>query len=237
MGELGALGEPGRARRVEDRDVVVGVDVGVGEGGRRCVGVDHLVPAIDATREVALGAHGEQVERCVGSDVVEDRQHALDTLVVGDEHLGLRVAEAVGHLGWSPPRVHPDCCGADRRDRPVGHDPFRIVAHRDGDPVTRADPVDVAQVVREGAGPCADLGVAVALVLVDDVRLVAMELGELPDRSHVGWGVLEHSHRITPYLDLGDTEPAPGCRQLSPGLIEIVEHAAESVRTNPTRRN
>ena len=62
VGELGALRVAGRARRVEDRGVVVGIDGGVGQAGRRGLGVDDVVPPGGVVGEVAVGAHGDHVQ-------------------------------------------------------------------------------------------------------------------------------------------------------------------------------
>ena len=78
---------------------------------------------------------------CSGASLrrpVEQRQRPLQALVVGDQHLGAGVGEAVLHLRRRPPRVHPDDGGADRGDRPVADHPLRVVAHRQGDAVAGA---------------------------------------------------------------------------------------------------
>ena len=230
VGQLRTLRVAGRARRVEDRGVVVGVDGGVGQGVRRGVRVDDVVPPGGIVGQLAVGAHRDHVQRGDGPQPLEHRQHALQPLVVGDEHLRPGVGEAVLHLRRRPPRVHADDSGADRRGRPVADHPFRVVAHRQRDPVTGPDAVLVAQVVGQGTYPCLDLGVRVTLVLVDDVGLVGVGRRHLPDRPHVRGSAGEDPHRHVAHDDLGHGEHGAGCGQVGASSAEVFDHGCDVTR-------
>ena len=112
VGQLGTLREAGRARRVEDRGVVVGVDVGRGQLGRRSGGGHDVRPADAVGGQVAIGAHRDERERVLRAEAVEHGQDALDALVVGDQHLGARVVRpysisGVVHHAFSPTTAAP----------------------------------------------------------------------------------------------------------------------------------
>ena len=226
MGQLGALGEAGRARRVEDRDVVVGVDVGVGQPGRGAGGIDRRRPS--ATQSSGSSRSERTAITCSGASSrrpSSSGQHPLEALVVGDQHLGPGVGEAVLHLRRRPPGVHPDDGGADRRDRPVADDPLRVVAHGQRHPVAGADAVHVAEVVGERPHLGVDLGVRVALVLVHDVDRDRRTAPSSP-RAPASFGGACSNTRIgmSRTVDLGHGEGGAGGRQLVPGDAQVIDH-------------
>ncbi len=226
VGELGALREAGGARGVEDGGVVVGVDGGVGQGGRGGGTVHHVGPAHGVGRQGAVGAHGDDVQRATGAHVVEHLLEALEALVVGDEHLGAAVGEAVLHLGGGPPGIHAHHGRADRHGCPVGRDPLGIVAHGDGHAVALDHAVGVAQQMGQRPYVGVDLGIGVVLVLVHHVRLVAVERGHLPQHPHAGRCRGEGLHGDAPDLDLLDLEGAPGAGEFLACSAVVVDHPA-----------
>ena len=87
--ELGTFREAGGARRVEDRRVVVGVDV-----RRRATRPGRPPPSRRPSERrssgsVAIGAHGDDVHRVRDTHAhrVQDVADPLEALVVDDEHL------------------------------------------------------------------------------------------------------------------------------------------------------
>ena len=129
MRELRPFGKPRGARRVEDRDVVIGIDRGVGQRVWGRAGVDDIGPVVGTVGKWHVTAHHQEMEGQVGANLVENRDCQGRPLTVDDEHLGLGVFEAVGHLGRGPPRVHADQRSAQRCHRPVRHHPLGVVAH------------------------------------------------------------------------------------------------------------
>ncbi len=129
VGDRGALGLAGRARRVEDREDVVLVDGDVGERAR-VVGDEQLHPG---TRHAVglVEVHHEDVLE--GGDVLDDVVDDHPPLRVAEEHLGPRVAEREVQLLGLPPRIQRHARGADARTRPEHHHPLDRVRgeHRD----------------------------------------------------------------------------------------------------------
>ena len=198
------------------------------QGRRRAVDAHDVGPSRRdrgrIVRQLTIRAHGDHVERRRGAQPRQDRDRPLEALVVGDQHLRSGVGEAVLHLGTRPPGVHADHRGTERHDGPVGDDPLRVVAHRDRDPVAALDATRVAEIVGERARHGADLGERVALVLVDDVRLVAVQRRQLPDRPHRGRRRVEDPHRDAAHVDLFHRERPARCDHLLPDSSVVLDH-------------
>ena len=163
MGELGALGEPGGARRVEDRHVVVGIDVGGRKVGRRRRRIDDVAPAAGVGGQVAIGADADHVQR---------RPRSGGRRAPAAPARGARRRRSAPWAAESPRPysssgvVHqaltPDDGGAEDGHGPVADHPLRVVAHRQRDPVAAPDPVVVTQPVGERTHLGGDLGVGVS---------------------------------------------------------------------------
>ncbi len=167
VGEQGALGATGRARRVEHGDDVVAPDPDDGVGVDR--GTCHQI----VQGHVGRGAsHADQRDAGRAAVVGEP----LDALVVEDRHAGVGVGEGVGQLGPDPPGVHGGGDGAAQLGGPHRHGVLGQVAHADRDPVARHHPEGVLQLAGQAQGPVADVGEGVALVVVDHVDEVGVAL-------------------------------------------------------------
>ncbi len=164
VGRDRALGMAGGARRVEDGGVVVGVDGPPPAWPSRA-------PGRPRGDRPPAGAVRRTAPRPCGCRAVEGALGSLGPLLVGDEHLGARVLEAVDHLVGGPPRVERD---GDRADRDGGHvrgDPLGVVAHADGDPVALGHAVALDEQGTDGVGLRHDVGEGEPLVLVDEEGL------------------------------------------------------------------
>ena len=156
------LGLTGRAGRVHDRRVVVGVDVDVGGSGGSS-------PARASTNVSLLGSVGRADQddartacsaRC-GSNRSSRSSSANSS--TAPESRGRRPARA------GPPRVERDGDGAERHGRPERRRPLGRVARRDRDAVALAHAVAPAM-PRPGPAPGVRLGERDPLILVDEVR-------------------------------------------------------------------
>ena len=200
MGAERALGLAGRARRVEDRRVVLGLERHDGHLGldRSPIGAEDLLEAIDPGS--ALPGLGP------GDDHPGSGPEAFEPLAVDEHHSRPAVAEPVLELGCRPPRVE----GHDDRTRdcgrPEGQGPFGVVAHRDGDPVALLD----AEVGGQPPSQRGDLTVVLverrAFVLVDEERRVAVQPAQLEDASQRRRCVLPYTRRHSADLELVDLE-------------------------------
>ena len=123
MGAHRTLGLPGRARRVEDGGVVLGLDRHVGQGDVGLGGSHQLGEGDDRHRRTGQGRtgtavlvgdhHGPQV-----GQIGQMGRQAIETGRVDEGHLGPRVGQPVVELGARPPRVEGHDHAAGRRPRP-----------------------------------------------------------------------------------------------------------------------
>jgi hypothetical protein len=185
----------GRARRVEDGGIVVGADLD-GRHGR--AGRDDVLEPLGARRQWARrphhdGADAERVERAFGP---------LGPFLVGDEHAGARVLQAVGELVDGPPGVERHGDGPDRGDRGERRDPFGVVAHADGDAVTLLHVVPVDQRIGDGVDLGHDVVERQPLVLVDEEDPVAARAGQVEQGAQRRQGVLVDLRRSAEHVDL-----------------------------------
>ena len=113
MGGDGALGPAGGARRVEDHRGVVLGDVRVGEVGGGGAGelAEAVQPRVVGQADVGGRAVDEEHVLEVGRQV-ERAGDALEALLVGHEHLGAGVLQAVLDLVGGPPPVEAHEDGA-----------------------------------------------------------------------------------------------------------------------------
>ena len=156
---------------------------------------------------------------------IANRQQALQPLAVAQRDPGRRVVQCVRHLVGRPPGVHTDRDRPDRNARPVEQHPFRVVAHRDGDAVTRLDTLRHE--------PRADRGhvavrarIAPALVLVDEVVGVGVCPRREPDVAERRWRGCERAQAHAADVDLADLEGRARARELVPGLVQLGVHRA-----------
>ena len=165
------------------------------------------------------------MQRIHCTELVEHRCHSLDPFAVGNQHLGVRVGEAVLHLVRSPPGIHADARCAEGNDRPVAEDPLGVVAHRHGHAIAAPDTVLFAQVVSQRLDDRIRLGVGEPLIFEHDVVAVGVAAREFPHKPHRRRRRLEDPHRDPPDLDLFHRELRTWCCQFFPRFFKLHEHA------------
>ena len=133
--ERGALRPPCGARRVQDREQVIFVDV-VGRQRPRVVAEQQLAAGPGDTIGFVQIRHEYVLEL---RQRVHSMAHRLPPLRVAEQQLGARVAQSELELVGLPPRVQWHDHGADRRRRPPQHHPLDVVRRDDGDAVAVAD--------------------------------------------------------------------------------------------------
>ncbi len=180
-----ALRPAGRARRVHDRGVVLGLDLDVGQrrGGK--------APDV-----------GEHV---LDRGLAHVRLQAFQAFVIRDQHAGAGVGQPVRQLVSRPPCVQRHDDRADAARRPERHRPLRQVAHGDGDAVALLH-AKRHQVRGERVHDLVYLRVGVAAVLVDDERVRAVHRAQLPDRADRRRRVLEDLEHLSAYVHFFDIE-------------------------------
>ncbi len=225
MRRHGTLRVAGGARGVEDRDVVVGIDLDVGQRRARR---EQVFQCDDLERVVGpgLGVFAD------GDDLGGDRSgfgrtHPVQSVGVGDHDLRAGVVEREHHLVGLPPGVHRDGDRTHRGDRGEGSDPLRVVAHGDRHPVAVGD----AEVVHEGVADLADQlehpRHRPALVLEDD-EVVGASGGGSEQMAHVRRRSGEHLGRHTEDVDLLDLEPCTWRAHLRARFLECHRHGCPS---------
>ena len=176
MGQLRALRPACRARGVKYAGIVVGLDRRHGQlggAGDRIRPLDRL----DRWRRLTH-CHHSHIGK-VSGNLGEHRQ----SLIVRDQYLGFGVIERIGHLVSNPPRVHAHNDAAHRNHTPVGENPLRVVAQRDGHAVSRAYALSL-QPRSKIRDDLSRLGKGPALVAINDIFLVGITLAEHPQISH-----------------------------------------------------
>ena len=159
--EITPFGVSGRARRVQDRRVVVGRDV---DPGQRMLAEQeraHRRATLGQTRSVARDDRAARAGSARSSCTRSKRSPSAD------QQLRAAVGDAVTQLGAGPPAVERNEHRADRGRRHVRDRATPVVAHRQRDPVALAHAEVVHEPVREVRGALLDVGERVALVLVD----------------------------------------------------------------------
>ena len=122
------------------------------------------------------------------------RQHALQTLCVCEQHPQAAVVDAVGEFLARPPCVHRDGHRADRRDAHEREQPLGIVARGNADAVAGFD-ADAEQPLRNARRLPPRFAERVPLVLVDVEVLVAVHEARPIQLAQVRGRVLEHPKR------------------------------------------
>ena len=189
------FGQPGRARRVEDRGVVVGRDRRRRAAARvRSSRRAQVLPAHDAGGHVAAVAATTTVVAASSPARCGARRSSRSPS--RSSASGAGVGEGVLELGTEPPRVERDGDRAERHRGPEADDPLRVVAHPDGDAVALADALLVGEPGGE-AGRRAPRCSAVrrALAVVDEEVAVAERRGRGEDVAHRRRGLREHAQR------------------------------------------
>ncbi len=195
-----------RARRVEDRGVVVGGDRDVGQAAGRVERRAQVLPPHDTGGQVAaVAAHDDHL----GSEAREVGREALEPLAVEEQRLATGVGDRVLELRTEPPRVQGDGDRAERHRRPEAHDPLRVVAHADGDAVALADAVLRRQPGSEPGDDAEVLGVRRALAVVDEEVTISEGGGRGEEVAHRRRRVGEHAQRHAGALDRLQFERLP----------------------------
>ena len=205
------LGMTGRARGVQDDRVVGGRDRVVGQARVR-VRLEGFREVAHVLTQLGRGTNGQDAE----CELLRASGQTIESLLVGDEHLGAAVLEPVFHLLGGPERIHRHRHRTERRHCHEREDPLRIVAHRDRHPITLLDAVFAGQQGRYPGRLLVRVLERVALVLVDDEGLAAPVLcKQIPERQRC---VLEGSTRLAELLDGDELEGLTWGCQLSEGL-------------------
>ena len=187
---MSASDEVGGGGVGELAEAVHALVVGQADVGGRAVDEEHVLEV------------GRQVER---------PGDALEALLVGDEHLGAGVLEAVLDLVGGPPPVEADEDGALLDGGPEREAPLGVVLAEHRDPVALLQAELVAQRVGHAVGGVDERAEAVGAVAVDEEGLVvaphAAHLGHRPERRHPA---LVHLRRSPEDLLGDDLEHPPG---------------------------
>ena len=212
------LGFPGRARGVEDGGVVLGLDGHVGQGDVAASSdVAHQVgerrrraPATPGRswtgRPVLVGDH----HRPQVGELGEVGQQAVEAAAVDEGHGGARV----GRPYWSSGLVHHALSGTTTP--PAAAAPQKAMAHSGRLRMAMAtrSPFSTPKRSRSAramvAADAEVLLVGGALVLVDEVVLVAVAARELEDHPQAGGAVLPHPGDDAADLDVLHLEHLPG---------------------------
>ena len=223
-----SLGSPRRARGVEDRRVVLGV-----EGGGRRLGVvggiaQPLREVVDRDRRRGWCRPSPSARRPMlvgdqkGAEVgkrAEHRGEPIRALGVGDHHDAFGIRQGKGQLLCAPPRIERDGDGAGEEGPPKRDDPLGQVAHGDRHAVALGDPVLRAQAMGEGGGEPVVVVEGDVLVLVDEEVGRTVPAGELEDVGRARGGVLPHPGSDAADLDLFHLEDLARGRQLLDGRL------------------
>ena len=225
------LGITGGAGGVENRDVIIGVDVDIGQ---RCIIGEQVLERHDTERVV-----GEWCGTVAdGEDRGADRTglggaHPVQAVSVGDHDLRVGVAEGEHHLVGLPPRVHGYGDRPDRRDRSEGGDPLGIVAHGDRDAVALRDPEIVDESVPDPTDQFDHPRHRPAFVFEDDevVGACGRSSEQVADvRRRPG----EHLGRNAEHVDFLDLESCTRRAHCRAGVVEVHRHAPRD-NTSPER--
>jgi hypothetical protein len=165
----------------------------------RKVAVGSPVSSSKRWRRVGVAGQVDPLE--VGA-LVELVGDALEALLVGDEHLGAGVLEAVEDLLGLPPAVEADEDRPAGDRAPEGQAPLRVVLGEHRHPVAVADARPVPQGVPHPVGRVDEPLEAPLVVAVDEERLLAPQRRQLGHRPQAGQPLLVHLH-LDPVDGLG----------------------------------
>ncbi len=126
---------------------------------------DQLLPVHYAAGQLPGHTHAHHGH---GGNFVAVFQGPLEAFLVGDEHFGFAVVEPEDQLAADPPGIDADDRGAHGHDGPVSQQPFRVVAHGDGDPVARFY-AELGQPAGDGRRLAVGFGIGDALVVIDQI--------------------------------------------------------------------
>ena len=219
-----ALGVAGGARGVEDGGRVIGLDV---DGRHRHVaGGSHQIGQVaHAGSQRLAGPHRQHLQ----AGQVAAGRHAVQPLLVGDQHLGAAVLQAVGHLVGLPVGVHRHRHCADGGGGIEGQHPLGVVAHRDRHPIAGPHAAVMHQHMADARRGRPGLGEAEVFVQVGDAGQVAG--GAVEQRPQRGWRVGEGAqpaavdHLLAQFIGLA------GGGQFGDGLNADGVHAQRPLKT------
>ena len=192
VGQHRALGQAGRAARVEDPGEGVGVDRGGWVAAAGAVGVAELGEGNAALGRVRLRTRVDQVlDRVAG---VRQGAAGVEERVVDQQRLGPRVAEDELELLGREADVEVVEHAAAARDAQPGHEVRGGVEHQHARDVPGAQ-AQLAEAGVECGSACAQLGVGPARVAVADGFAVALLAG---GSLEYGSQVLAHISPVSP---------------------------------------
>ena len=190
-----AVGEPVSSRELVETGVVGQTDVGGG--------------AVDQEDVLQVGR------------LVERAGDPLEALLVGHEHLGARVLEAVLDLVGGPPPVEAHEDGPLRHRGPEGEAPLRVVLRQHGHPVALGQAELLAEGMGDAVGRLHEGAEPVGAVAVDDERLVvAAHHPDLRHRAQRGHAAGVHLGRPSEHVLGDDLEHPAGTSELGSHLFD-----------------
>ena len=178
---------------------------------------------IDTLGELAGHAHGDATH----AERSQLRTDALDSLLVGEEHLGAGVDESILDLGAGPPGIERHRNRTHRDDRTEGHDPFGVVTHVDRHAISGLHAIAIDEQRGHGINAGDDLGVGPALVLVDDEDVVGRLVAQAGEQvAQGGRDVAEHPLGATQRLDLDDLQRTARAGEERSCIFECHRHGS-----------
>ena len=191
-----ALRLAGGAAGVEDRGLVLRVQRGIGQRARGQArpilrDADHLFQPLCT---VQRGGDAADEYAAQTRQLRAERGDPLPPLVIGDQHGGARILQAIGQFLARPPGVERHGDGAGHGDGEEGDDPFGQVAHRQRDAVALLHPAR-GEIGRQRRDRAELRIIADPLVLIDRRQPLAMRLRQRDERGHVRRRVLPHARR------------------------------------------
>ncbi len=213
----------GRAGGVQDRGVVVRVDVDVGQCcavGQQILQRNHAERVVRSGFGVFADGHhrGGDRARIGGSQPVEP-------VGVGDDDLRAGVVEGEHDLSGLPPRVHRNRHRSDGGDRGERGDPFRVVAHRDRDAIAVGDAELVDEGVTDPTDQLQHLWHRPAFVLEHDEVVGARRCGG-EQVTQVRRRAGEHLGRRAEDVDFADLERGTGRADGRARFVEVHSHVS-----------
>ena len=169
------LGVAGGAAGVEDRSVVIGGQIGLGQLAIGQVGIAGG-QADDRFERRAIGGCGlaaahDNLFECGERGTV--RGDSRQPFVIADQHLGARIGDPIGQFGPGPPRVERHADRPNRGRRKERHRPFGQVAHRQRNAIALGHAA-AAQMLRQRRNRTMPGIITDPLVLVDKESAVAI---------------------------------------------------------------
>ena len=217
MGGNRALGVPRGSRGVEDRHIVVRIDL---DFGQRCADLEDGVQMLSAIGKRSLAANHQGLE----FGFRQGTESIIQSLEIADQDPCTRILQAIDQFLDLPPGIHRD------RNRPNGGDgresgnPLGVISHRDGDPVSGPNPVAFDQQCPQGVHVFHGPGEGPMFVLVDEEDFVSPAACGVEERTQGGRGGLENLEFLPTDGAVGDGKGPPGARQGGDGFLVADAH-------------